>query len=312
MKLRMSDHNSSRTEIVSEEAEQFSVQSGLFVPPALTTGAVSERAHASVSAHRAFLSIGISPVEAGETDGRDVSAESVAREEYNRLYRAGRLGECRRLSERMLETGADRVVWTYKLASVPYEQGNHREAYSILLTNAHLLAGCSDAYAAGNYNNTFGMVSQALGELHGMREYLDRALYCYREASRLYELAGLPLKSAYAENNTGWLLIAMGLPERAHKHLNKAQLLFNDAGEAARVADVEDTRALAFEAEGNLKEAFECSSRAVSSLLVFGEAEAKSLKQACETHRRIFEKLRGDAAAESLVAINRIEGKVEC
>jgi tetratricopeptide (TPR) repeat protein len=281
---------------------------GFEVPPPDCPKPETVKARAREKASSSLLYKGSSPVLSGgraverpdahsttrEGSSRYAAALSPERLEFRRLFLAGRMAEARRLAERLCEVGLERVAWVNNLGNVAREQSSLREAYSLYLTNSHLLDSCPDLYDAANYSLTFGMVSQELGLWHGVREYLDRSLHCYREAARLYELAGAPSCVAYAESNTGWLYATCTeTPERAHAHLDAAQLLFNDSGETARVADVWDTKALAYEAEGKVEEAFECSHRAVVMLARFGDAERKSFETACETHERLFSLVRG-------------------
>ena len=282
----------------------FGLSPGSLVSPA-STGRVSTQSSEAVRS--SFLNTGSSPVFSdGQPRKRPISdctpdaaeaeyvfALSPERQEFRDLYLSGRFAEARRLAERMSDVGTDRAAWVHNLASVASEQGNIREAYSLYLTHSHLLADCPDTEAAAKFNLSFGSVSRRLWLLHGVREFAIRAEKAYRDAARLYEDAGLPGKVAYALNNLGNLYVSAGEPHKAYEYLDTAQILFNDAGEYARCADVEDTRALAFEAEGKIGEAFECSSRAVSALARFGEAERKSFDAACETHARIFGKLKG-------------------
>lgn len=288
-------------------AEQTSHFPGLVEPPSARAG-VEERARTSASAGSSLLDTGSSPVAddrraAGRatvedsTHGPHASPAPVLgpeREEFRRLYRAGLFAECRRLAETMIWRGVERAAWVRNLAITAYEQGSVREAYSVLLAGAEMLDPERDPHTAANYCLALGAVSQAMYERHGLvREYVDRAEWAYRAAARLYEAAGLKFDSAHAALNLGWLYAAStDTPERAHEHLYRAELLFGGAGESARVADVDDTRALAYEAAGDLASAFACSSRAVLSLQEFGEAERASFDKACETHGRIFDKLR--------------------
>lgn len=213
--------------------------------------------------------------------------------EFRRLYYAGELAEARRLAEEGYEEGRERVLWVNSLALVAAEQGNLREAYSLYLTHAELLTDCPNLYAVANFHLNYGFVGKRLFELHRLEEYFDRASIAFTAAAYYFTEAESDSCVAYAENCFANLLIVAGRAAEAFEHIDVAALLFNNAGERARVADCEDTRSLAYEALGQYVDAFECSSRAVVSLERMGKAEAKSLKQARETHARVFAKMAG-------------------
>lgn len=217
---------------------------------------------------------------------------SEEREEFRRLYQAERFTEARRLAEKGYEAGRERVAWVHNLASVAMEQGNLREAYSLYLTHAPLASEPTDFYSAANFNLSFGLVCKRLYVLHGTEDYFDRASIAYTAAAEMFVEARERACTAYAENCYANLLIVADRASDAFKHVDAAQLLFNDVGEFARAADCEDTRALAHEALGNYVDAFECASRAVVTLRRCGAAEAKSIWQAEETCDRVYEKMK--------------------
>lgn len=219
---------------------------------------------------------------------------SAKREEFRLLYRAGKYAEARRLAEKSYAEGYERVAWVHNLASVAAEQGSLREAYSLYVTHAELLDGCDDLYSAGNFNLSFGIVCKRLGELHGSEDYLDRAAIAYTAASECFERAGAQIGVGYAENALANLQIVTNRAADAFEHIDRAQILFNDAFELARAAEVEDTRALAHEALGHFVDAFECSSRAVVTLERCGASELAALGQARATLERVYRKMKGD------------------
>lgn len=218
------------------------------------------------------------------------------REEFRRLFNAGIFGEARRLAERVLEEDGARVVWVQNLASVAAQQGNLREAYSLLLTHRHLLADCPDHYAVANFHLSLGIVGKKLGQLHGSDYYFNKSATSFAGASVHFELAGQQVCVGYSENGWANLLIAWGRPEESFEHIDKAELLFNDAGEFARAAQCEDTRALAYEALERFVDAFECASRAVVTLKRCGPCEAEALRQAEVSLERVYARMKGTEA----------------
>lgn len=246
-------------------------------PSASTDG---DNRQANASARHSFL------MESPESGARaeERTAQNTTRKEFKRLFYANQLPEARRLAETMITTGVDRVAWVHNLGYVCLEQGNLREAYSLYLSNAHLLDKCTDFEAVAKFCNTFAMVSQGLGDLHGLREFYDRALYYYRQSVKYYELASL--NPSYALNNIGWLLISMGFPERAFEYLDRTEF-----AEPGRQADVLVIRALAYESQNDLANALECLSDAINLLDDIKDVEAKSYDEARKVLRRVGEKL---------------------
>lgn len=232
-------------------------------------------------------------------------ALSEERAEFRRLYLAGRFPEARRLAEACYAAGGERVAWVNNLILVAIAQGNLREAYSLYVTNADRLDSCDDLYAAGNFNLSGGLASKRLGELHKSEVFFDRAAIAYTAAADCFERAGAQAGFGYAENALANLKIVAGEAADAFEHIDRAQLLFNDAFEVARAAQCEDTRALAFEALDLFVEAFECSARAVVTLERCGPAEAAALGQARETLARVYRKMTGRGLEAEVDEVSR-------
>jgi CheY-like chemotaxis protein/tetratricopeptide (TPR) repeat protein len=84
---------------------------------------------------------------------------------------------------------------------------------------------------------------------------MDRALIQYAAASLHFERAGNLRAVARVENNLGFLYYSIGSYQDAHQHLNRARKLFLELDDVGTVAQVDETRARAILAEGNLREA---------------------------------------------------------
>lgn len=219
-------------------------------------------------------------------------ALSAEREEFRRLYLAGRLGEARALAERCFDAGVERIAWVHNLASVVMEEGNLRAAFYLYLTHADLLDDCTDPYSVGNFFLSYGIAGKKLGVQLNSPEYFGRSEGAFKVASKYFDQAGVPGCKAYAENGLANLFIVSGQAADAFEHIDSAQRLFEGVGEVANAAACEDTRALAYEALGRFVDAFECAARAVATLERCGPAEAKSLAQARSTLERVYATLK--------------------
>lgn len=228
---------------------------------------------------------------------------SRGREEFRRLYRAGRLAEARALAERELLKGRELLAWVHNLASVAMEQGSLREAYSLYVSHARLLDAPGDHgdYEVANFHLSYGITCKRLGAAHGDAELLDRALVQYAGAAAHFELAGEPAYAGYAENCAAAVHVALGRPDLAYPCIDRAQLLFNDLGDAARVGQAEHTRATALRAEGRHDEALEACARSARWLEGRGErlALAETWRLAGEVAAERLALLRAEAAAEA-------------
>src|SRR5919199_858007 len=111
----------------------------------------------------------------------------------------------------------------------------------------------------------------AAGERH--EEYMDMALVEYAAASLYFEQAGHGRYSARVENNLAYLLLKLGRFAEAHEHLDQAERLFISLRDKGSAAQVKETRARVYLAEGRRAEA-ERAARAAVELLRDGNQQA--------------------------------------
>lgn len=134
----------------------------------------------------------------------------------------------------------------------------------------------------GNFHNQFGLVLKKLGESEHREDYKDRALVEYTAASYHYEQAGHNRYRAIVENNLGFLLFKTGRLSEAHHHLDRAVRLLSSLKDSGRVAQVNDTRARVFLAQGRSAEAERVARGAVRTL---AQGDERSLlAEALTTH----------------------------
>ncbi len=134
----------------------------------------------------------------------------------------------------------------------------------------------------GKFHHGFGFVLRNLGTTERLQDYIDRALIEYAAASFHFEQAGATRYQACVENNLGFLFFTVGKFSEAHEHLDRAQALFTSLKDRVHLAQVDDTRARVFLAEGRVVEAEKLARAAVRVLEEGGEQAL--LAEALTTH----------------------------
>src|SRR5207237_8653600 len=87
---------------------------------------------------------------------------------------------------------------------------------------------------------------------------------------------------ACVENNLGFCFFNIGKYSEAHEHLDKAQALFTSLKDKVHLAQVDDTRAKVFMAEGRVAESEKLARASVKTLEEGGEQAL--LAEALTTH----------------------------
>src|SRR5207244_1963912 len=118
---------------------------------------------------------------------------------------------------------------------------------------APLLEPSDDHALRGALHSEFASLFIRLGREENRRDYLDKALIEATAASFHFEQAGNTRFLARVENNLGFLFFTLGQYGDAHKHLDRARFLFLELGDSGSAAQVDDTRARTFLAEGKIQ-----------------------------------------------------------
>jgi CheY-like chemotaxis protein len=130
----------------------------------------------------------------------------------------------------------------------------------------------SDNHALlGKFHNTLGLALKNLGDAERREDYIDQAFIEYTAASFHFEQAGHLRYCARVENNLGYLYSTINQFSDAHARLDRARTLFFNANDCGSVAQVDDTRARVFLAEGKNLEAERTTRSAVRTLGRGGE-----------------------------------------
>jgi len=129
------------------------------------------------------------------------------------------------------------------------------EAIRIYNEAAALVEKSSDHNLHGTFHNSFGLALRRMADVDNLEAYVDRALVEYAAASFHFEQAGNTRYLARVENNLGFLFHTIGRYEDAHNHLDRARSLFAELRDMGTVAQVDETRARTFLAQGRFTDA---------------------------------------------------------
>jgi CheY-like chemotaxis protein len=175
-----------------------------------------------------------------------------------------------------------RAVALLRSAAVEKEATRYSDALRIHNENAPLVEASDNHALKGKYHNELGAVLMLIAEVEHREDYRDRAFVEYAAASFHFEQAGHIRYQACVENNLGFLFFTASKFIEAHEHLTRARRLFVNLKDAVHIAQVDETRARVFLAEGKNPEA-ERVVRAAVEVLEEG-SEQHLLAEALTTH----------------------------
>lgn len=176
-----------------------------------------------------------------------------------------------------------------RFAIVNEHAGHLTEALGLLTHNATLFEKLNNDMLKGCYHQTVGDVLKDLWESKRPGDYLDRALVEYAAASYHFEQAEHRRYRANVENNLGFLYLKINLFKDAHDHLTRARRIFTSLKDKGAIAQVDETRALAFLEEGLNAEA-EKAARASVRTLENSDMQAP-LAESLTTHGKALARL---------------------
>ncbi|HKP35231.1 MAG TPA: response regulator [Pyrinomonadaceae bacterium] len=131
------------------------------------------------------------------------------------------------------------------------DAGHLNEALRLYDEALPILDQSDDHVLKGAFHSNFARLFRRFGRTEG----IDRALIEYAAASFHFEEAGHKRNLARVENNLGYLFLTIGRYQEAHQRLDRARHLFLELRDSGTVAQVDETRARTFLAEGRLTEA---------------------------------------------------------
>ncbi|HEX8707032.1 MAG TPA: helix-turn-helix domain-containing protein [Pyrinomonadaceae bacterium] len=155
---------------------------------------------------------------------------------------------------------------TVRSAIVEWSALRYSESLQILTNAAPLFEKIKNHTVRGGYHNALAGVLEDIGTKEQRGDYLDRAFIEYAAAGFHFEQAGHKCYRANVENNLGFLYFKAGKLKEAHEHLDRARRLLVNLKDYGGVAQVDETRARVFLAEGRIFEAERTASAAVTAL----------------------------------------------
>lgn len=191
---------------------------------------------------------------------------------------------------RLCEEDELRAKALLRLSIVEWSARDCAESLRILLDNAPLFQKIENHAIRGGYHNALAGVLEDMGTAEQREDYVDRALIEYTAASYHFEQAKHRNYRGHVENNLGFLHFKFGAYREAHEHLDRARRLFITLKNKSAVAEVDETRARVFLAEGRNTEA---EKTARSSVITLEQGGPQALlTEALITHGTALARLR--------------------
>ena len=154
---------------------------------------------------------------------------------------------------------------------VDVSENKYYEALSVL-KEAEPVFGLAGDALKGRWHGQKGLILRRLGTAERRADYFDKAILEYTAAIFHYEQAQHERYCALNMNNLAFLLYKLGRYPDAHEQLDRAHLIFTKLKDPGNVAQVEETRARVYVAEGRYREADRVMARVINSLEQGGEA----------------------------------------
>ncbi|MDQ3818352.1 MAG: tetratricopeptide repeat protein [Acidobacteriota bacterium] len=148
------------------------------------------------------------------------------------------------------------------------------DAWEVIQRAEPLYERSSSQSARGRFHSTRAIILHRLFEAEGKEEYADRAFVEYTAASVCFEDSGHKRHLARTENNLGFLLFKLHRYKEADEHLERARRIFLELKDTGQVAQVNETRARVFNAQGRYIEA---ETLAYMAAHVFEQGDDQSL-----------------------------------
>jgi tetratricopeptide (TPR) repeat protein len=220
-------------------------------------------------------------------------------------WRAGALDEARiTFDDALLRLGdlesEQRLRAILNKALIEQVSSRPNEALRLLSESESLFEASGNHRLKGKFHGEFATVLKNVGFSGHREEYFDRALMQYTAASFELEQAELPRSLAIVENNLALVFVHLERFQEAHEHLDRAYTVSRKLNENGIRAQLEDTRARVFLAEGRIEQAEKTAKSAVS-ILREGD-EQSNLASALTTHATALSRL--DRQREALPLLN--------
>ena len=148
---------------------------------------------------------------------------------------------------------------------VEISENRYHDALNILKEAEPVFESAGDALK-GRWHGQKGLILRRLATAERQAEYFDKAIIEYTAAIYHYEQAGHERYCATNLNNLAFLLYKLGRYKEAHENLDRAQLVLSKLKDTGILAQVNETRARVFLAEGKYREANRVLAGAIQNL----------------------------------------------
>jgi tetratricopeptide (TPR) repeat protein len=175
-------------------------------------------------------------------------------------WRAGENDEARILFNEALKRltvgGNARANALIGLSVVEWSESRYTEALKLLAENEALFKKITNQTYKGTYHNQIGIILEEIAAASKKQtDYFHRAILEYCAADEHFRVAKHVVYRAHVKNNIANVLRELHRFREAHQYLEQARRLFMRVGDKVRVAQVDDTRAQVFIAEGKYAQA---------------------------------------------------------
>lgn len=185
-------------------------------------------------------------------------------------WREGELNEARIMLREALKTltmeGTTRARALLKLVTIENSAARYADSLKLLSDNALLFTKLSNHTVKGDYHNELAITLEEIAASEKRKDYFLQALNEYKAADYHFKLARNPIFRASVKNNIGVILFNLYRFKEAHRYLDEARRLTVRFRDKAKTAQIDETRAQVFVAEGKWKEAEAVACRAASAL----------------------------------------------
>lgn len=190
----------------------------------------------------------------------DLKKAAEVRSELALCYwRAGALDEARVMFtealQRLTAPGNTRANALIGLAVVEWSASRYEKSLKILTDNAPLFKKISNHTTKGTYHNQLAMVLRKLTTPQNRANQLRRVLREYEQADSHFKLARNTVNRAHIKNNIGNVLRDLTRYKEANEYLEEARRLTVIVKDKVRTAQIDETRAQVFIAQGRYAEA---------------------------------------------------------
>ena len=168
------------------------------------------------------------------------------------------------------------------LAVVERSSLRWRDALQVNRAASQAFKECTNHSLLGKFHNEYATVLKNVGLAENREDYIDQALVEYAAASFHLEQVGNRRFQAVTENNQALVFSNLGRFSEAHEHLDRARSLCLSVQDRGGVAQVDESRARVFLAEGKTAEAERVVRGSVRTLM--RGAERSLLAEALTTH----------------------------